>query len=177
MIDNSDPASVQVVVSVPLSSADFEVTSLHNVWITTIGLVTYFVTMVTRLRFSAPGSPSLHRKILRLFNTSRSEQNGRYFAAETLTNALSLKKVLVFSSKFHFSVFRGVQLAMTRYWFRLWLWQRTGDKLFPEWIITQVLKHICVTKPQWVNQRNSHYREIPMAFQCDDFWVHSKDKC
>ena len=37
-------------------------------------------------------------------------------------------------------------------------WRRTGDKPLSEPMMVSLLKHICVTRPQWVNL--DHYYEI-----------------
>ena len=47
-------------------------------------------------------------------------------------------------------------------------WRRSGDKLFSEPMMVRLLTHICVTRPQWVNQVNPFSSRIPFIIR--DFW-------
>ena len=43
-------------------------------------------------------------------------------------------------------------------------WRRPGDKPLSEPMMVRLPTHICVTRPQWVNKKNAHERNI-----CSDF--------
>ena len=47
-------------------------------------------------------------------------------------------------------------------------WRRSGDKPLSEPIMVSLLTHICVTWPQWVNQRI----EWPILLLCLQLWSH-----
>ena len=60
---------------------------------------------------------------------------------------------LDFLTKFDLSPFLRVQLTLTQHWFRFWLGDkqatRTRHYLNQWWL--RLVTHICVTRPQWVN--------------------------
>ena len=63
----------------------------------------------------------------------------------THSNAFSLMKILEFRLRFHWSLFLRVQLV------QIMAWRRSGDKPLSEPMMVSLLTHICVTRPQWVN--------------------------
>ena len=60
----------------------------------------------------------------------------------TFSNAFSWMKMFEFLLKFHWSLFLRVQLT---------IFQRPGDKPLSEPMMVKLLTHICITRPQWVN--------------------------
>ena len=84
------------------------------------------------------------------FNTLRPRQNGRLSADDTFkriflngNNRISIKIALKFVPKGLFNNIPVLVLIM--------VWRRPGDKPLSEPMMVRSLKHICVTRPQWVN--------------------------
>ena len=84
-------------------------------------------------------------------NTLRPRQNGRHFADDIFKciflneNAgISLKISLKFSHKVQINNIPALVQKMA--------WRRPGDKPLSEPMMVSLLTHICVTRPQWVNQ-------------------------
>ena len=55
--------------------------------------------------------------------------------------------------KFHWSLFLRFQLTIFQHWFRsVMAWRQPGDKPLSEPMMAVLPTHICITRPQWVNQ-------------------------
>ena len=69
----------------------------------------------------------------------------------TFSKAFFLMKMFQLPLKFHWSLFPRVQLTLFQHWFRWWLGaiQVTSHYLNQWWLVTT---HICITRPQWVNE-------------------------
>ena len=87
-------------------------------------------------------------------NTLRPRQNGRHFADDIFKciflneNAwISLKISLKFVTKVQINDIPSLVQIMAR--------RRPGDKPLSEPMMVSLLTHICVTRPQWVNFRNT----------------------
>ena len=85
------------------------------------------------------------------FNTLRPRQNRRHFADDIFKciflneNAGILIKVsLKFASKYSINNIPALGKIMA--------WRRPGDKPLSEPMLVRILTHICVTRPQWVNE-------------------------
>ena len=83
------------------------------------------------------------------FNTLRPRQNGRHFADDIFKciflteNAWILIKIkLKFVSKGSINIPALAQIIA---------WRRPGDKPLSESMLVRIPRHICVTRPQWVN--------------------------
>ena len=81
----------------------------------------------------------------------RPRQNGRLFADDTFKRIflnenirISTKNSLKFVPKGLINNFPALVLIMA--------WRRSGDKPLSEPMLVRSLTHICVTRPQWVNQ-------------------------
>ena len=70
----------------------------------------------------------------------------------TFSNAYSRMKLYQSRLKFHWSLFSRVQSTIFQHWFRWWLGagQATSHYLNQCWY--DLLTHICVPGPQWVNK-------------------------
>ena len=106
-------------------------------------------------------------KILNRINTLRPRRNFGHFADIVKCiflneNAwISLKILLKFVHKVWINILALVQIMA---------WRRPGDKLLSEPMMVNLLTHICVTQPQWVNtlrqrQNGSHFVED--LFNCN----------
>ena len=105
------------------------------------------------------------------FNTLRPRQNGRHFADDIFKciflneNAWILIKI---SLKFvHKGSINNIPAL-----FQIMAWRRPGDKPLSEPMLVRIPTHICVTRPQWVNDcenictaRNYHHQVGNMNHQ------------
>ena len=73
----------------------------------------------------------------------------------TLSNAFSWMKMLEFRLKFHWSLFLRVVFNNNSLLVQIMAWRRSGDKLLSEPMMVSLLTHVCVTWPQWVNQKKT----------------------
>ena len=95
------------------------------------------------LFFYFPGQRALY--------SLRPRQNGRLFADDTFKRIflnenirISNKKSLKYVPKGLINNFPALVLIMA--------WRRPGDKPLSETMLVKSLRHICVTRPQWVNR-------------------------
>ena len=95
-------------------------------------------------------------------NTMRPRQNGRHFAGDIFKCILlkgnvwlSFKISLKFVPKFWINTFPA--------WIQTMAWGRPGDKPLSEPMMVNLVMHICVTRPQWVNIKTIHYNDVTMA--------------
>ena len=105
------------------------------------------------------------------FNTLKPRQNGRHFADDIFKciflneNAWILIKI---SLKFvHKGSINNIPAL-----FQIMAWRRPGDKPLSEPMLVRIPTHICVTRPQWVNDcenictaRNYHHQVGNMNHQ------------
>ena len=69
----------------------------------------------------------------------------------TFSSQYSWMKMLELRLKFHWSLFLRVQLTMFPALVQIMAWRPSGDKPLSEPMMVSSLTHICVTRPQWVN--------------------------
>ena len=84
-------------------------------------------------------------------NTLRLRQNGRRFADDTFRCIFLNKNVRIsieISLKFVPKGPINNILALVQ----IMIWRRSGDKPLSEAMMVSLLTHICVTRPQWVNE-------------------------
>ena len=103
----------------------------------------------TELKWDTPYL-TLTSHLWRVLNTLRPRQNGRRFADHTFKriflneNArISIKISLKFVPKGPINHIPTLVQIMA--------WRRSGDKPLSESMMVSLLTHICVTRPQWVN--------------------------
>ena len=83
------------------------------------------------------------------FNTLRPRQNGRHFADDTFKHIFMNENVRIsinISLKFVPKVLINNIPALVQ----IMAWRRPGDKPLSEPMMVNLLTHICVTRPQWV---------------------------
>ena len=100
--------------------------------------------------------------INRSLNTLRPKQNGRHFTDDTFKciflNAnmwISIKISLKFVPKDPINNIPALVQIMA--------WRRSGDKPLSEPMMFSLLTHICVTRPQWVNNVGWLWRHWPIV--------------
>ena len=84
------------------------------------------------------------------FNTLRPRQNGRRFADDTLKRIFLNENVRI-SIKISLKFVPTGPINNNPALVQIMAWRRSGDKPLSEPMIVSLLTHICVTRPQWVN--------------------------
>ena len=87
-------------------------------------------------------------------NILRPRQNSRYFADDTFKRIFMNGNVRIsinFSLKF---VPKGLINNIPAL-VQIMAWRRPGDKTLSEPMMVNLLTHLCVTRPQWVNLKNN----------------------
>ena len=100
-----------------------------------------------------------------LFNTLRPRQNERHFADNTFKHIFMNKNVIILiniSLKF---VPKGL-INNVPALVQIKAWCRPGDKPLSKPMMVNLLMHICVTRPQWVNPLCWWYNVVPFLH----FW-------
>ena len=69
----------------------------------------------------------------------------------TLSIAFASMKMLKFRLNFHWSLFLRFPSTISQHLVQIMAWRRPGDKPLSEPMMFNLLTHICVTRPQWVN--------------------------
>ena len=74
------------------------------------------------------------------------------------SSTFSWMKMLEFRLKFHWSLFPRAELTIFQHWFQIMVWRRPSDKPLSEPMMVSLATHICVTRPQWLNEHiaNAH---------------------
>ena len=83
-------------------------------------------------------------------NTLRPRQNGRHFADETFIRIFMNENVRISINISLRFVPKGL-INNIPVLVEIMAWRRPGDKPLSEPIMVNILTHICVTRPQWVN--------------------------
>ena len=93
-----------------------------------------------------------------VFNSLRPRQNGRLFADDTFQRIFLNENIIISTKKSLKFVNKGL-INNTPALVLIMAWRRPGDKPLFEPMLVRSLTHICVTRPQWVNQ---HYAKAPI---------------
>ena len=88
-----------------------------------------------------------HRSV----NTLRPRQNGRHFPDDIL-KCIFLNGNAWMSLKISLKFIPDVRINNIPALVQIMAWRRPGDKPLSEPMMVRLLTHICVTRPQWVNQ-------------------------
>ena len=117
------------------------------------------------------------RKFMRLcFNTLRPRQNGRHFANDVFKCIFLNENVLIslrISLKF---VPKGLINNIPPL-VQIMAWRRPGDKPLSEPMMVNLLTHICVTQPQWVNSKQIPRQNCPQFADAIFKLVSLKQRC
>ena len=85
----------------------------------------------------------------------------------TFSNAFSWMKMFKFRLRFHWSLFPRVPINNIPALVQIMAWRRPGDKPLSEPMMVNLLTHICVTRPQWVNHWHTYrYVCIIILIKC-----------
>ena len=86
-----------------------------------------------------------------LFNTLRPRKNGRRFT-EDVFKCIFLNENAWISLKISLKFVPNGSINNIPTLVQIMAWRRTGDKPLSEPMMDSLLTHICVTRPQWVNE-------------------------
>ena len=89
-----------------------------------------------------------------LLNTLRPRQNGRHFADDPFKRIFLNENVWI-SRKISLKFVARVRINNIPALVPIMAWRRSGDKPLSKPIMVSLLTHICVTRPQWVNQASA----------------------
>ena len=84
-------------------------------------------------------------------NTLRPRQNGRHFA-DDIFKCIFLNENIRITLKISLKFVPEVRINNIPALVQIMAWRRPGDKLLSEPMMVSLLTHICVTRPQWINQ-------------------------
>ena len=93
---------------------------------------------------------------LNWFNTLRPRQNGRRFADDTFKRIFLNENVRI-SIKISLKFVPKGPINNNPALVQIMAWRRSGDKPLSEPMMVILLTHICVTRPQWVNNGTPIY--------------------
>ena len=88
------------------------------------------------------------------FSTLRTRQNGRHFADDNF-KCFFVKENIWISIKISLRFVPKRPIKNNPALVQIMAWRRPGDKPLSETMMVSLPTHICVTRPQWVNQRRS----------------------
>ena len=86
-------------------------------------------------------------------NTLRPRQHDRHYPGDILKCMFLNKNVWIFLT-ISLKCVRKVRISNVPSLVQIMAWRRPGDKPLSEPMIVDLLTHICVTRPQWVDQSN-----------------------
>ena len=95
-----------------------------------------------------------------IFNILRPRQNGRHFA-DDIFKCIFLKENIWISNKISLKFVPKVRINNIPVLGQIMAWRRSGDKPLSEPMMVDLLTHICVTRPQWVNR----------IYRCSQCWM------
>ena len=88
-----------------------------------------------------------------VFNTLRPRQNGRHFPND-LFKRIFLNENVWISLKIPFKLIPNGPINNISALVQIMVWRRPGDKSLSEAMVGNLLTHICVSRPHWVNPHN-----------------------
>ena len=84
-------------------------------------------------------------------NTLRPRQNGRHFS-DNIFNCIFLNENVWISNDISLKFVPKCQINNITVLVQIMAWRRPGKKLLSETMMVSLLTHLCVTRPQWVNE-------------------------
>ena len=107
-------------------------------------------------------------------NTLRPRQNGRHFA-DDIFNRIFLNENIWIPIKISLKFVPKGSINNNPALVQILAWRRPGDKQLSEPMMVNLLTHICVTRPQWVNKRGPcQYQRGPINMPyCARIWPES----
>ena len=112
-------------------------------------------------------------------NTLRPRQNGRRFADGTFKHIFLNENVRI-SIKISLKFVPEGTINNSPALVQIMAWRRSGDKPLSEPMMVDLLTHICVTRPQWVNfilslGKCSYLPQVAFSFAFYSWWLHQME--
>ena len=98
-------------------------------------------------------------------NTLKPRQNGRHFA-DDIFKCIFLNENVWTSLKISLTFVPNVRINNIPALVQIMAWRRPGDKPLSEPMIVRLPTHICVTRPQWVNDFLAHKGRHSIPLYC-----------
>ena len=95
-------------------------------------------------------------------NTLRPRQDGRHFADDIFTCNFFNEKCCILI-KFSLKYVRKGPIDNNAALVQIMAWRRSGDKPLSETMMISLPTHICVTRPQWVNEATMTENEVSIS--------------
>ena len=92
----------------------------------------------------------------------------------TLSCAFCWMKILEFRLKCHWKLFPMNNIPAL---VQIMAWHRQGDKALPEPMMVSLLTHICVTRPQWVNQEPLYHHVDRRCYHISAPQIEKQNHC
>ena len=108
------------------------------------------LTVISSCLHDWSGPISIHR-MPRIYNTLRLRQNSCHFPDDIL-KCIFLNENLWISTKISLKFVLKGPISSIPALVQIMAWPRPVDKLLSEPMMVSLLTHICVTRPQWVNE-------------------------
>ena len=123
----------------------------------------YGITSLTSAIYDGPGASKQHGGIRfkthpyyhPSFNTLRPRQDGRHFP-DDIFKKIFLNGNVWIAIKFSLKFVPKGSINNIQVLVQIMAWSRLGDKPLSEPMMANLLTHICVTRPQWVNTPRIH---------------------
>ena len=97
-------------------------------------------------------------------NTLRQRQNGRQFA-DNIFKCIFLNENILIPIKISLTFVRKGSINNIPALVQIMAWRRPGDKPLSEPMMVNLPTHICVTRPQWVNDKDRDLN--PVSYQTE----------
>ena len=98
------------------------------------------------------------------FNTLRPRKDGRHFA-DDLFKCIFLNEYVWISIKISLKFVRKSPICNIQALVQIMAWRRSGDKPLSEAMMVDLLTHICVTRPQWVNHNQGRIYTLVLFYR------------
>ena len=112
--------------------------------------------------------PSWDSDPCRLLNTLRPRQNGRYFP-DDIFKCIFLNENVRIPFEISLKIVPKGSINNSPALVQIMAWRRSGDKPLSEPMMVSLLTHICVTRPQWVNNSSCEDETYPVPCFITDF--------
>ena len=129
--------------------------------------LTAMVSILCPYSFPAVTSVSINR-----INTLRPRQNWRHFAND-IFKRIFLNEDIWIPIKISLKFVPKGSIHNIRALVHIMAWRRPGDKPLSEPMMVNLPTHICVTRPQWVNNHSLHEASAALCITCDEFFISS----
>ena len=108
----------------------------------------------------------------RWINSLRRRQNGRHFA-DDIFKCIFLNENVWAPIKISLKVVPKGLINNIPALVKIMAWRRPGGKPLSEPVVVNLMTHICVTRPQWVNPDKPNWQSGPVVVSMPQNWLHT----